>query len=178
MTMPDDIEITPLDPAAIERHMPDLVELLHACVHAGASVGFVVPFAPAEAEAFWRRKVLEPARAGGLVVLGARRAGRVIGTVLLDHDTPANQPHRAEVRKMLVHPAHRRLGIARRLMRDLERHATRLGRSLLTLDTRTGDAAEPLYASLGYETAGIIPNFCRDTLTDRLDPTTIMFKRL
>ena len=79
---------------------------------------------------------------------------------------------------MLVHPAYRRKGYARALMVELERRACALKRSLLTLDTRTGDKAEPLYASLGYEVTGIIPDFCRDTLSDRLDPTTIMYKRL
>ncbi len=63
-------------------------------------------------------------------------------------------------------------------MRELERRAGTLARSLITLDTRTGDFAEPLYASLGYKTAGIIPDYCRDTFEDRLHPTTIMYKML
>jgi len=87
-----------------------------------------------------------------------------------------NQRHRAEVRKLLVHPDARRRGIARALMAAIERRARHLGRSLLTLDTRTGDGAERLYASLGYETAGVIPGFARDTTEDRLDATTIMYK--
>ena len=79
----------------------------------------------------------------------------------------------------MVHPGFRRRGIARALMAELERLASQRGRSLLTLDTRTGDQAEPLYASLGYQTAGIIPGYCRDTLdAGRLDPTTIMYKVL
>ncbi|PJN94663.1 GNAT family N-acetyltransferase, partial [Amaricoccus sp. HAR-UPW-R2A-40] len=60
----------------------------------------------------------------------------------------------------------------------LETEAAARGRSLLTLDTRTGDAAEPLYAGLGFQTAGVIPGYCRDTLSDRMDPTTIMWKAL
>ena len=63
-------------------------------------------------------------------------------------------------------------------MAALERRAGELGRSLLTLDTRTGDSAEPLYTSLGYQTAGIIPGYCRDPFEDHLDPTTIMYKAL
>ena len=156
----------------------ELGALLHACVHAGASVGFVLPFTPAEAEAFWTGKVLPPLRAGGLVLLVARQSGRIAGTVQLDHDTPPNQPHRAEVRKLLIHPDVRRRGIARALMQEIERHAGDHGRTLLTLDTRTGDAAEPLYASLGFETVGVIPGFCRDPAEDRLDGTTIMYKAL
>ena len=92
---------------------------------------------------------------------------------------PPNQPHRAEVRKLLVHPDFRRQGIARHLMREAEAHAVRIGRSLLTLDTRTGDSAEPLYTSLGYVTVGQIPHFSRDPQdAGKLDATTIMYKRV
>ncbi|MFP3656833.1 GNAT family N-acetyltransferase, partial [Burkholderia sp. SIMBA_052] len=75
----------------------------------------------------------------------ARLGDAIAGTVQLDYDTMPNQRHRAEVRKLLVHPAFRRRGVARALMMELESHARRLERSLLTLDTRTGDSAEPLY---------------------------------
>ena len=113
---------------------------------------------------------------GGLVLLAAEADGRLAGSVQFDTDTPPNQPHRAEVRKLMVHPDFRRRGIAKSLMADLERRAAAMGRTLLTLDTRTGDFAEPLYASLGYVTAGTIPGYCRDTFLDRLDSTTIMYK--
>ena len=162
----------------IASHLRELGALLHACVHAGASVGFVLPFTPGDGEAFWRNKVLPAVRGGGRVLLVARSGGRIVGTVQLGYDTLPNQPHRAEVSKLLVHPECRRRGIARALMAELERQAPRLGRSLLTLDTRTGDKAEPLYASLGYRTAGIIPGYCRDPFEDRLDSTTIMYKAL
>lgn len=161
----------------LERETGALAELLHVCVHAGASVGFILPCPLAECEAFWR-KVLAAVRDGGRVLLVARLDGRIVGTVQLDHDTPANQPHRAEVRKLLVHPEFRRRGISRALMLELERRAAALGRRLLTLDTRTGDAAEPLYAGLGYETVGVIPGYCLDPEEDRLDGTTIMYKQL
>ena len=162
----------------VAAHLGALGDLLHACVQDGASVSFVLPFTPDDAEAFWRVQVLPAVRDGGLMLLVARQDGTLAGSVQLDHDTPPNQPHRAEVRKLLVHPAFRRRGIARRLMLELEGRALRLGRRLITLDTRTGDKAEPLYASLDYKTAGIIPDFCRDTIEDRLDPTTIMYKAL
>lgn len=158
--------------------MPALGALLHACVLAGASVNFVLPFTIGEAEAFWRDRIVGPARQGGRIVLAARAGGRIVGTVTLAVDTPPNQPHRAEVTKLLVHPQARRRGIARALMAALEEEARRRGRTLVTLDTRTGDAAEPLYASLGYVTAGVIPDFCRATDCDRLDSTTIMYRRL
>lgn len=177
----DRLELSLFGPAELERALPELAGLLHACVLDGASVNFVLPYAPAEAEAFWRDKVLPAVRAGARLLLVARLggpAGRIAGSVQLALDTPPNQPHRAEVSKLLVHPDFRRRGVARALMAALEREAARRGRSLLTLDTRTGDKAEPLYASLGYATAGVIPGYCRDPHEDRLDATTIMYKAL
>lgn len=162
----------------IASHVGELGALLHACVHDGASIGFVLPFMADDGEAFWRRNVLSAVRGGARVLLVAHQSGRIAGSVQLDYDTPPNQPHRAEVRKLLVHPEFRRLGIAQALMAELERLASQLGRSLLTLDTRTGDKAEPLYASLGYKTAGVIPGYCRDPIEDHLDSTTIMYKAL
>jgi ribosomal protein S18 acetylase RimI-like enzyme len=160
------------------RHVGELGALLHACVHAGASVNFVLPYSREDSEAFWNRKVLPGLHARGLLLLAAWEDGKIAGSVQLDYDTPPNQPHRAEVRKLLVHPDFRRRGLARALMAEIERRAGALGRSLLTLDTRTGDMAEPLYTSLGYKTAGIIPGYCRDPMEDRLDSTTIMYKNL
>lgn len=162
----------------LARHVGELGELLQACVHAGASIGFVLPFGPNEAEAFWTGSVLPALRNGGRLLLVARRGDSIAGTVQLDYDTPPNQPHRAEVRKLMVSPDCRRQGIARILMSELERLARGLGRSLLTLDTRTGDMAEPLYAALGYVTVGGIPGYCRDAAGPRLDATTIMYKTL
>jgi ribosomal protein S18 acetylase RimI-like enzyme len=78
----------------------------------------------------------------------------------------------------MVHPDIRRRGIARALMGEIEMRARARGRTLLTLDTRTGDAAEPLYASIGYETTGVIPGYCIDAITGAFDGTTIMYKRL
>jgi len=162
----------------VASRLQQLGALLHACVNAGASVNFVLPYSQADAVAFWGEKVLPAVGAGGRTVWVAETDATIVGSVQLVHDTPPNQPHRAEVSKLLVHPDFRRRGVARALMAELERHATRLGRSLITLDTRTGDSAEPLYQSLGYTTAGVIPGYCRDTIEDRLDPTTIMYKAL
>jgi GNAT superfamily N-acetyltransferase len=170
--------ISLLPAAEIARHLPELGLLLHACVQAGASVGFVLPCPEEEAATFWRKKVLPAAGEGLLLLLVARRDERLVGTVLLDCDTLPNQRHRAEARKLLVHPAFRRQGIARALMAELEDRAHRLGRTLLTLDTRTGDDAEALYLSMGYRTAGIIPGYCRAPFDDRLESTTILYKAL
>lgn len=170
--------ISVLSASELEEHLADLGELMHACVHAGASIGYVLPYSMDDAAAFWRNKVLPGVRAGRLVLLVARQRGRIVGSVQLDHDTPPNQPHRAEVRKLIVHPGFRRQGIAQALMTRLEAEAATLRRSLLVLDTRTGDTAEPLYTALGYTTVGVIPGYCRDTVDNRFDSTTIMYKAL
>src|SRR5690606_14030877 len=102
--------ISPLSADAAARRIEDLASLLQACVLDGASVNFVLPFSIDDSKAFWSRKVFPALRAGGLVLLVAEYRGRIVGSVQLDHDTPPNQPHRAEVRKLLVHPAFRRRG--------------------------------------------------------------------
>ena len=174
----EDISIIAAGTDELERNIGELANLLHACVHAGASVGFILPFALSEAEAFWRSKVLPGVATERRILLIALDGARIVGTVQLGHDTPANQPHRADVSKLLVHPDRRRRGIARRLMSELETYARSLRRSLLTLDTRTGDMAEPLYSSMGYQTAGFIPNYCQDPFEPKLDATTVMYKNL
>jgi ribosomal protein S18 acetylase RimI-like enzyme len=172
------LQFNPFHRPSLEAAMSDYADLLHACVLDGASINFILPFSLAEAESFWRRKVLGLLGQGGLLVLAARVGGRLAGSAQLDHDTPPNQPHRAEVRKLMVHPDFRNRGIARLLIVELESHAKALKRSLLTLDTRTGDKAEPLYRSLGFQVAGVIPDYCRDTASERLDSATFMYKRL
>jgi ribosomal protein S18 acetylase RimI-like enzyme len=167
-----------LSAAAARARLPELAALLHAVVSDGASVNFILPFPLAAAEAFWTTKVFPAMEEGTRTLLVVETAGTIVASVQLSVDTPPNQPHRAEVMKLLTHPAHRRRGHARALMAELERRALALGRTLLTLDTRTGDGAEPLYASLGYVTAGRIPDFCIDTVVPRFDPTTLMWKAL
>lgn len=176
---PAKIELTLLTQDAANACLADLGELLHACVHGGASVSFVLPYGAEDAQAFWRDKVLPGLAGNKLLLWVARENGRIAGAVQLDADTPPNQPHRAEIRKLLVHPDFRRRGIARQLMQAAEAQAVRMGRSLITLDTRTGDSAEPLYASLGYVAVGQIPGFSRDPHdAGKLDATTIMYKRV
>ncbi len=172
------LSITLLSAAEAAERLTELGALLQACVQAGASVGFVQPHAAADSAAFWRDAVLPAVRAGTRLLLVAQRDGALLGTVQLDTATPPNQRHRAEVAKLLVHPAARRQGIARALMAELERRAVALGRSLITLDTRSGDAAETLYAALGYRAAGRIPGYCRHPLEARLESTTVMYKVL
>jgi ribosomal protein S18 acetylase RimI-like enzyme len=166
------------DAASLERDLDMLAEVLHAVVHDGAGVSFIVPFSPADARAFWVDKVVPGVRSGTRRVVVARVDARIVGTVQLDLATPPNQLHRAEVTKLLVHPGARRQGIARSLMVALEAIARSEGRTLLTLDTWTGGVAEGLYRSLGYVTVGIIPRYARGSITPQLEPTTVMYKEL
>ncbi|HVQ29627.1 MAG TPA: GNAT family N-acetyltransferase [Vicinamibacteria bacterium] len=163
---------------SLDQDVDMLAEVLHAVVHAGAGVSFVVPFSRDEARVYWRERILPGVRARTRRVLVARWGARIVGTVQLDLATPPNQQHRAEVAKMLVHPEARRRGVARALMTSLEAIARSEGRTLLTLDTVTGGNAEPLYRSLGYVTVGVIPGYARASLTPDLEATTIMYKDL
>ena len=171
-------DIVTLDPAAIAARLPQLGELLHACVHDGASIGFILPFSRQDSEHFWNGNVLPAVARGVRQLLVAELVGEIAGAVQLDWDTPPNQAHRAEVRKLLVHPKFRRRGIARQLMLAVDARARELPRSLLTLDTRTGDHAEPLYVSLGYRVAGVVPGYALAPEGGRLDATTIMYRQL
>ena len=168
------------DPSAVPggEELEALAEILHATVHAGASVSFILPFSLEEAREFWLTRVLPSVVTGGRCVLLARSGSAITGTVQLDLAMPPNQQHRAEIAKLLVHPHARRRGIGRALMEAAEDVARSAGRTLLTLDTRTGDSAEPLYRSMGYLTAGIIPNYARDSASPTLHATTFMYKEL
>lgn len=176
---PDVPEIQTVSAPELEREIAAFAVLLHDCVHAGASVNFVLPFTLEDAARFWRDRALPGLRADTRCLLAIRCGSHIAGTVMLDCDTPPNQPHRAEVTKLLVHPDFRRRGFARALMLALQTEAAARRRSLITLDTRTGDSAETLYAALGYQTVGVIPGFSRDPAdAARLDHTTIMYKVL
>ncbi len=171
------IAVAALEPAALAQSVDRLAEILHACVHEGASVGFVLPFAVDEASAYWRDKVAPPHAAGSRLVLIASLSDDIAGTAQLDLDSMPSKRHHAEVSKVLVDPQFRRAGVARALMAEIERRAAAAGRWLITLDT-AGDAAEALYRSLGYELAGAIPLYARDAFEERYDATRIMYKDL
>ncbi|MFN3523193.1 MAG: GNAT family N-acetyltransferase [Phenylobacterium sp.] len=164
----------PPGPAELEA----LGEILHACVHDGASVGFVLPFSRQAAREFWTGAVWPALETGERRLFLARLDGEVVGTAQLCLAAMPNQTHRADVSKVLVHPAAQRRGIGRALMQTVEATARAERRTLLTLDTLTGDKAEGLYAGLGFELAGRIPDYARDTRVNELRATSVMFKRL
>lgn len=166
------------DRQTLERDVMLLGTLLHDCVHTGAAVSFVLPFSHDDANAFWRDKVFPTVENGTCRVLVARNErGRITGTVQLDLAMPPNQPHRGEIKKLLVHPLERRSGIARALMIGIEDEARNAKRTLLTLDTAS-PAAEQLYSSLGYVRVGVIPRFSIHPETRELEGTTVMYKEL
>ena len=172
------IETWHMGEASLDGDLDALSDILHAVVHDGAGVSFVVPFSIDDARAFWVEKVVPGVRSGTKRVLVARADGRIVGTVQIELAVPPNQVHRAEVLKLLVHPSARRQGIARALMVALEDVARAERRTLLTLDTWTGSAAEGLYRALGYVVVGVIPRYARGSLTPGLEPATFMYKEL
>ena len=159
--------------ASAERR---LAEILVACVDGGASVSFLAPLALDRAQAFMRDAAQQVA-AGKCLLLAAWSQGVLSGTVRVQLDTPQNQPHRADIAKMLVHPDARRQGLARKLMLTAEQAAANAGRTLLTLDTLTGSAGERLYRGLGWTEVGAIPGYSVDA-AGRPESTTLFYKQL
>lgn len=147
-----------LDAAAAASAERRLTALLVACVADGASLTWLPPLPPATAQAYWK-SVSSAVALGKAVLLVAWLDGELAGTVQLHLDTPQNQPHVAEVQKLMVAPALRRSGVGRALMRRAEQAARGIGRRMLVLDTRAGSAAEALYRDLGWTELGTIPGF-------------------
>lgn len=137
-----------------------LAEVLHDCVAGGASVGFMEPFSVQMAETFYGG-VMDAVERGDRVLLGAFVDGELLGTVQVITGTMPNQTHRGEIAKLLVSRAARGAGVAQALMTEAERCAREAGKTLLTLDTCTGSAAERLYLRNGWVKAGVIPNYAR-----------------
>jgi len=173
------VQVIEVSGDALDEYLEPLSCILQRVVADGGSVGFVMPFAGEAARKYWQRDVFPAIRAGEGVMFLALVDGDPAGTVQLRHGLLPNQTHRSDVSKLLVDPEYRRRGLGRQLMMTLEDRARCLGKRLLTLDTRSGDVAEPLYLGLGYETAGSIPQYARaPDGSDRFDATTYMYKVL
>lgn len=160
------------------HHLLALSDILTCCVQAGASVGFILPFDQDAAASFWQGQVFPAVQRGEALLFGAFQRDSLVGTVQLRPAMPANQPHRADVGKLLVHPQARRAGIGRALMTALEAEACRLQKRLLLLDTRSGDPSQHLYESLGYRVAGSVPGFCLHPNGEAFESTTYLYKTL
>ncbi|WP_299902011.1 GNAT family N-acetyltransferase [uncultured Ruegeria sp.] len=156
----------------------DLAEILHACVHDGASIGFVLPFTLDDARRYWLQNVQPGLKSGALEVFVTHDNRSIQGTVQLIPAIMPNQPHRADVAKLLVHPNARRRGLGRALMEALLQRTKELERTMLVLDTRSTDPSRMLYLDLGFQIAGEIPNYCRNPFENKLEPTTYMYKEL
>ncbi|MEJ1970723.1 MAG: GNAT family N-acetyltransferase [Rhizomicrobium sp.] len=152
------IEELHADPKAVRAVLPDLAGVLADCVAGGASVGFMAGFGLAEA-ALYFKSVFDDVAKGNVILLGARQGRRIVGTVQLGLATMPNQPHRADVKKLLVHRAARGQGVAAALMKAVEKTARREGRRILVLDTVTGSPADRLYTRLGWQRVGAVPDY-------------------
>lgn len=169
--------VTILDAAGAEAELEALAGILHDSVLHGASVNFVQPFPLEAARAYWQRQ-LPSLRDGAAILFVARRDGMVVGTVMLGLDTPPNQRHRADIKKLLVHSSARRRGLARALMQAAEAEARRRGLTLLTLDTEHGSNAEPLYHAMGYTLLGILPEYALSADGGTKQPCAFFYKTL
>ncbi|PWJ21598.1 GNAT family N-acetyltransferase [Jannaschia seohaensis] len=172
------LEIIRIDQDTLARHLDDLCRVSIDTVAEGAAIGFIAPLDPAEAERFWSRDVKAAIGSGARLLFGALMDGKIVGTVQLVVGMPPNQSHRAEISKMIVHPDYRQRGIGKRLLLRAFDAARRAGKTLVTLDTRTGDVSEWLYQAVGFERAGIIPDFALDPDGRALHATTYMYRRL
>ena len=141
------------------RCVEALAEVLLDCVEADASVGFMHPLTRDRVHAFWTGVAASVMRDERVVLVAEDDAGRIVGTVQLVTALPENQPHRADVAKMLVLRSARRRGVARRLLDALDAVARDAGKTVLVLDTVTGGDAERLYERAGWQRAGVVPNY-------------------
>ena len=164
--------------SAAEAHaaIPDLCDVLADCVNGGASVGFMQPYTPRDAEPYWR-SVAEAVADGATLLFGAEVDGKIVGTVQVGAAQMPNQPHRGDLKKLLVHRSARGKGLARLLMEAAEREAARVGKGLLVLDTATGSEAEAIYPRLGWQRVGVIPDYAMWPEGGLCD-TTIFYKRI
>lgn len=172
------ISIHSLAPDQLDAHADALADIMAQTVNGGAAIGYMQPFSRADGRMFFTAQVFDEVRAGRRKLLAAKLDGSIVGTVQLIVALPPNQPHRCEVAKMMVAPAARRRGIGRALLEALDAEARGAGKTLITLDTRTGDAAEPLYRAAGFKVAGVIPGFALDPDGAGLHATTYMYKTL
>lgn len=154
-----------------------LADILIDCVDGGASVSFMHPLSRTHAENFWRGLANDVSGGKRILLVAEDEAGAIIGTVQAVLSQPDNQPHRADIAKMLVHRKARRHGVGAALMNAIETAAASAKKTLLVLDTVTGGDAERLYAKLGWQVCGCIPDYALWP-TGGLCSTTIFYKHL
>jgi ribosomal protein S18 acetylase RimI-like enzyme len=170
------IEIRRLSASEARAQLDGLAAVLADCVAGGASVSYMAPFSHDQARAAFE-VVAADVEQGRRLLLAAFADGRLVGTVQVILALPPNQPHRGEIAKLLVHRSARRRGIAQLLMGHAESEARAEGKTLLVLDTVTGDNAERLYTRLGWTKVGVIPGYALYP-DGRPCDTTVFFKAL
>jgi GNAT superfamily N-acetyltransferase len=158
MSATEQIEVRRLGATEAHAQLDGLASVLADCVAGGASVSYLAPFSHEHARAAFEAVAAEVEQ-GRRLLLAAFAGGQLVGTVQVILALPPNQPHRAEIAKLLVHRSARKRGIAQLLMERAESEARSEGKTLLVLDTVTGDAAERLYARLGWTKVGVIPGY-------------------
>jgi GNAT superfamily N-acetyltransferase len=173
--MPRAIEVRSLQKFG-EPELQSLSDVLIDCVEGGASVSFMLPMTRAKALSYWRDAAASAARGERIVLAAYDTAATIVGTVQVVFAQPENQPHRADVAKMLVHRRGRRRGVGAALLTAAEGHALRSGKTLLVLDTASDDA-ERLYVRQGWQLCGRIPDYA--LMPDgALCATTVYYKSL
>jgi GNAT superfamily N-acetyltransferase len=156
--------------------IPALSDILSDCINGGASLGFMQPFEPRDAQTYWLG-IADEVEKGGIILAVAEVEGVPVGTVQVGFATKPNQPHRGDLMKLLVRQSARGLGLSRRLMDAVEAEAARRGRTLLVLDTATGSEAESIYPRFGWQRVGVIPGYALWPQGGFCD-TTIFYKRI
>lgn len=176
--MTESITIRHLSPQEAREQIEALSAILIDCVEGGASVSFMSPLAQERADAFWL-DIAEGVAAGERILLVAQddTSRRIVGTVQIVLKQPENQPHRADIAKMLVHRQARKRGIGAALMTAAEDAARMAGKSVLVLDTVTGGDAERLYERVGWTRSGVIPNYALWPKGGFCD-TTVFYKQI
>ena len=170
------VEIRRLTATDGHKYVAALASVLLDCVQGGASVSFMASLTKAEAEAFFE-KVVDGVQRGERILLAAFIDSQLVGTVQIILATPPNQPHRADVAKLLVLRSARKQGVGARLMESVDEASRQAGKTLLVLDTVTGDPAEKLYMRLGWNKVGVIPNYALYP-DGRYCDTTVFWKQV
>ena len=176
MSATEQIEIRRFASSDVLEQLDGLASVLVDCVAGGASVSYLAPFSLEDARGAFEAFAVEVEQ-GRRLLLAAFAGGALVGTVQVILALPPNQPHRAEIAKLLVHRSARGRGIARLLMERAEAEARAEGKTLLVLDTVTGDDAERLYDRLGWSRVGVIPGYALYP-DGRPCDTTVFFKSL
>ena len=176
MSALEQVEVRRLDGKTLRAQLDGLAAVLVDCVEGGASVGYMAPFSHEQARDAFGDFGAEVEQ-GHRLILAAFAREELVGTVQVILATPPNQAHRGDIAKLLVRRSARNRGVAQRLMERAEEEALAEGKTLLVLDTVTGDPAERLYERLGWTSVGVIPNYALYP-DGRLCDTTVFWKAL